>query len=467
MSRTLLGFLNGSLSGRAVLYLLGDFSIKLLSVVASPIFVRLMTAEEYGLAAVFMTWVSLLSNFLGLRVDGTVLNAQSRYGSNALTQYCSSTIILSASSLIIFILVTPLFPGLVKMSGLSVEMWSCAGITAFFLACSNVRMEFFKARKQADKNMLVSFLLSFSQVAISVSLLLLIHENGYVERVAGYVIPTVLIGIVISLYFIKLGHTFYKKEYWSFCLKLSLPLIFNGAAYLIINQSGRLIVNSLLGPGETGVYSFATSIGMMASVVTTSLGNAWTPEFYSNMDGGETETLLKRSDRYAKNMAIIFCLALLASPEVLKMLGTPEYYSGLSMLPFTVLTYFLQYLYTWPVNYKFYHSQTKDIALATLLAALINVAACFVLTDLLGIVGTSIASLLAFSSLLLMHHLSAKRSIDAYPFNWDWYLKLLSPVLVISVFTFVFLDVALLRWAVASIFFVLLVHRVWKTRSFF
>lgn len=467
MGRPIFGVLNGSLSGRAVLYLLGDFSIKLLSVVASPIFVRLMTAEEYGMAAVFMTWVSLLSNFLGLRVDGTVLNAQSRYGQDNLLRYCSSTIVFSASSLIVFILVTPLFPDLIAMSGLSLGMWTTAGVTAFFLACSNVRMEYFKARRQADRNMLISFLLSCSQVVASISLLLLVRENGYVERVIGYAVPTILIGLAIALYFVWNGRVLYSRDYWSFCVHLSLPLIFNGAAYLIINQSGRLIVNGLLGASETGVYSFATSIGMMASVVTTSLGNAWTPEFYSCMDDGNAEAILTRSNRYAKNMSVIFCLALLVSPEVLKILGTTDYYSGLPMLPLTILSYFLQFMYTWPVNYKFYYSQTRDIAAATLTAALVNVISCYIFTSLFGITGAAIASLVAFSALLLIHHESAKRTIADYPFGMDWYLRLFLPVFVVSLVALVLLDVVVVRWVIAICFLALLAQRVWKTKSLF
>lgn len=86
---------NTSLSGRAVLYTVGQFAINFLSVISAPIFVRLMTTSEYGMAAVYFTWVSILSNSVGLRADSSIQNGWSEFGEKSLKSYVSSICALS------------------------------------------------------------------------------------------------------------------------------------------------------------------------------------------------------------------------------------------------------------------------------------------------------------------------------------------------------------------------------------
>lgn len=450
--------INGNLSGRAVLYMVGNLTLNFLSVLSAPLFVRLMTTEEYGLAAVYFTWVSILSNIISLRVDGTVQNARSEYGEKNLRAYCSSVLslvfLVSIALLLVCAGIAMVVP---EFAGMASEYWVLAVATAFFLGCSNVRMIYFTVKRDATGNLLVSLLLAVAQIVCSVAFLMFVDWNGFTSRVVGYSLPTIAIGLTILAYFLFKGRVLWDKRYWSFCLNLSIPLIFSGISYLVINQCDRLIINDLLGAAAAGIYSFAYSSALPISVMSSSLNTAWTPEYFDYMDRDDAASLSEHADRYMRNMTLIAMGLMLVSPEVLKILGTEEYYEGIWLVPLVVLAYYFQFLYTWPVNAKFYYKKTKSIAIATCGSAAVNIVLCYVLIPMFGMVGAALSSALAFVLLFLAHHISAARSLDGYTFKFGWYVPGTIAVLVSMIMTFALMGVWPIRWVIAcGIGFVLL-----------
>ncbi len=461
----ILGRANDSASGRAVLYTVGSLALNFLSVIAGPVFVRLMTSSEYGMAAVYFTWVSILSNIVSLRVDGTILNARSEFGERDLPRYISANLFLCVGVLAACVGVSLLLPGLFSaVSGLEPWLWVLAVVTAFFLACSNVRTSYLTARRDALGNVGISLLLALAQVVCSIALLMAFAGNGLADRVLGYSVPTAVIGGIILAAFLVKGRCLAAPRYWRFCLSLSVPLIFNGIAYLLINQCGRLVVNDVLGPSAAGVYSFAYTSAMLASVVASAFGSSWTPEYYSYLDRGETQAMHDHADAYMRNMTLIFCVFMLVTPEVLLVLGTEEYYGGMPMLPMIVLASYFQYLYTWPVNCKFYHRRTRSVAVSTFVAAGVNVAGCLVGVRVFGMMGAAGASLAAFAVLFLIHHLTS-RSLPTYDFGMRWYGAGIAVMAVACALTYLFLGSALIRWAVAVPIGIFLLVRVVRTRT--
>ena len=462
---SILDRINDSLSGRAVLYTVGNLALNFLSVIAGPIFVRLMTTSEYGMASVYFTWATMLSNIVSLRVDGTMLNAKSEFGESKLLGYISANLFLCIGSLAVCLGLSLLSPGTFEaISGLEPHLWLLAIITAFFLACSNVRTGYLTAERNALGNICVSFLLALAQVVCSVLFLVLFAGDRLLERVLGYSAPTFLIGLVILIAFFVKGRRFVAPRYWRFCISLSVPLVFNGIAYLLINQCGRLVVNDVLGSSVAGIYSFAYTSAMLSSVVASAFGSAWTTEYYDYLDKGEMGRMRAHANTYLRNMTLIYCVLMLVGPEVLKVLGTEEYYEGIPMLPLIVLAYYFQYLYTWPVNCKFYNKRTKSIAISTFVAAVINVVCCYVGVRQFGMIGAAGAALVAFIALFLIHHITS-RGFSNYGFKMRWYGVGILAVVVAAGLTYLFIDVVAVRWLIALPVGLYLLVRIIKTKS--
>lgn len=354
-----------------------------------------------------------------------------------------------------------------RLLGMSYGVLFLCVVTSFFIACSNVRMAYCTVTCNATANMLISLVLSVSQIAMSIVLLVFVIKDGYLARIVGYSIPTILIGLTFLAWFYRNGKTIYDRSYWRFCLALSLPLILNGIAYLLINQCDRLMLNAIIGPDCAGIYSFAYSCALPASVVCGAMNSAWTPEYFKLMKDGDFGTLSVRSSRYMNNMTLVSAAIMLVSPEILKLLGTSSYYEGIAMLPLVVMAYYFQYLYTWPVNCEFYYKQTSWMAIATICATLVNVALNLVLIPRFTLIGASLASLIAFIFLMAFHHVIARKKTEGYCWSLGWYIKRVLPMFAVLAITYVFIDLMVARWLLALSFGAALLVLMKKYKSLF
>ena len=127
---SLLRKMNNSLSGRAFIYTVGNFVLGASNFLASAIFVRMMSTSDYGLASVYITWVALVSQIIGLRIEGTIQNAKLTYGKECLRAYCSSVLFLD---LVVFLVVLVLSIILIEpvafLLNLDQGVWLLAVIT--------------------------------------------------------------------------------------------------------------------------------------------------------------------------------------------------------------------------------------------------------------------------------------------------------------------------------------------------
>ncbi len=462
----LLSKVNKNLSGRALLYMIGQLGVSFLSVISAPIFVRLMTTTEYGMAAVFLTWVSIFSKIVGLRTDSTIQNAYTKFGEKNVHAYVSTTSFLALCFFCVVFSICWIFNQPVShVTGLDTSMLALCLLASFALHCSEVRMAYYRVMRDATGNMVISLILSILQITCSILLLVYIFDDGYIARALGYSVPTIAMGVFFLVLFYTRGKKLISKEYWRFCLGLSIPMIFNGLAYLLINQCDRLMINAMIGPEAAGIYSFAYTCAMPISVVTNALANAWTPELYAFLKSGNDAERWEHSNRYMNNVTCIAIGLMLICPEVLIIFGTEEYYSGIPMLPLIVMAHYFQFLYTWPVNCEFYYMKTKLITGATVVATALNIVLNWFLIPIYGPMAAAATSLVAYACLMVMHDICARIATDGYDYGWVWYLKGIVPVGISMIVTYLLLGNLVARWALAIVAAVWLLVRVVRSKS--
>ena len=93
-----------SISKSVIWQLAGKFALQGIAFITTPIFTRLLSTEDYGYAALYTSWLSVITLITGLCVYGSIANARIKYGEEKLDGYLSSIMtisLLSFSSIII------------------------------------------------------------------------------------------------------------------------------------------------------------------------------------------------------------------------------------------------------------------------------------------------------------------------------------------------------------------------------
>ena len=74
----------------------------------------------------------------------------------------------------------------------------------------------------------------------------------------------------------------------------------------------------------------------------------------------------------------------------------------------------MMFLYSFPVNYEFYHKKSIHIAIGTSVAAVINCILNYILIPKMGMAGAAVATLISYVMLWIFHHLVSKYFIGEH-----------------------------------------------------
>lgn len=152
-------------------------------------------------------------------------------------------------------------------------------------------------------------------------------------------------------------------------MAISLPTVPHGLSQLLLNQFDRIMIKSIIGSTEAGLYSFAYNVGMIFQVITNSMDTAWAPWFFEKMKAKEYPAIRRAASAYVVFVSIGAMALALISPEVILIAGGSKYSDSRYVTMPIVLSMYYAFLYTLPSSVEYYYKKTKLIALGTMLAA--------------------------------------------------------------------------------------------------
>ncbi|MBQ8189500.1 MAG: oligosaccharide flippase family protein [Lachnospiraceae bacterium] len=458
--------LNNTLTIRTILYSISKILSQGINAIAAIVFVRLLTTEEYGYVSIYTAWVSIVSVFISLRTDGTIQMARTKYGMDNIDGYCSSALTISNIffSFIFFVVL-----GFKMLTGdlLDKPMWYIVVLLlhSYGSACLKFRSAYFAITKEAGKDLIVSLLISVLSLGLGILLVFAMPTNKYIGRIVGFALANIVLGAGYMFIMLKKGKVFFDKAYYQFCMPLALPLIFSGISTVIISQSDRIMLESMVNVEAAAIYSFAYNVALPISVIWYALNHAWVPEYHEIMAANNQSELKRHSNNYMIVFTCLSCGYILISNEMLYLMGTEDYYIAKTILPLMTAYYFLQFLYTFPINYEFYKNNTKLLGIAMTLAAVINLGLNYILIPRYSMVGALIASLVASIFMFIFHDINARFVLKDYHYSVGFYFKGIIPMVLTIALAYVFMDVMLVRWTLALIVGVILLLHVKKEKA--
>lgn len=441
-----------------------------ISFFTSPVFSRLLGTDNYGIVSVYNAWLSIFTIVIGVQTVSSLAVARAEFGEERQKEYQSNAITISLLS---FLCVGA--GSWLARSPICAAMHLGEPLLAFMLLqsfgqyCVGFANTKFTYEFKAEKNFLLSLIVSISTVGLSLFLVNKFPARiNYLGRILGMSIPYASIGAMICIWLLVNGKSFFHKEYWKFCIPLSLPIILHSLSGTVLGQSDRVMIQWSLGYSAVGIYSLAHGFSNIMSTIWGTLNNSWVPFYYDYTKNDQKEDLITHAKNYMELYTVLASGFLLLSREVYHIYAAEGYWEGTNMIPMFTGAAFMTFLYSFPVNYEFYHKKTKTIAQATLITAIINIGLNLVLIPAFGWQGAAIATLLSYSIQFLFHQYMAKhRIIGGYPFSF----RLIGPYLVsfgISSFLFYILaDFWWLRWSIGAIIGIRLLRKIIKRRAIF
>ncbi len=454
--------------------ILGPVILNGINFFTMPLFTHMLGKENYGVVSLYTTWMQVLTVVMGLQTAGTIATARVHIDADEHDRYYSSVLSLSClSSAFVCGAVLLLRGPVAAFTGFSSTVLALLLAHSFGAAMITFSTTKLIQNKQAAANFAVSVLASVSSVALA--LLLVSRAQGdealYTGRMLGYAAPNFIIGTALLCLFLVRGKTGYQRDYWRFCLPLCLPLVLHSLSQIALSHADIVMIRSLLADdGAVGVYSAAFNVAHVINILYLALNNTWVPLYYDQMKSGDSEAVSRHSKNYLALFTVLAMGFMLLAPEVFGLLIDASFAEGRRLLPVMTMSFYLIFLYSFPVNYEFYHKKIGMIAVGTCAAAVVNIVANYFLIKAFGVMGAAVATMLSYAALFGFHHVIAGRLIkgETYHYRLRRFLPGLAAVGACMAVCYLLDGVWIARWGVGAALGVYLLYRVvYRQKSIF
>lgn len=451
--------------------LLGPIILNGINFFTIPIFTRILGTENYGVYTIYASYLSILVILMGLQTQSIIAPTSIYYDgenrdkcfSNALTISLVSSLLFS---LIIGILIIPISQIVeLSVSMIVVMMLHSAGMVATQWALFK-----FTYDKQAKTNFVFSIVIALSGVGLSFLFIkgVLKHQESYFGYALGHAIPYIIAGTGFFIYFLYKGKSFFSKKEWAFCLPLCLPIVFHGLSNTVLHQCDKVMIQKIVNDSETGIYGFAVAFANVMNIIFNALNTTWVPFYHDDIKTNQKERLKQKTKNYVFLYSCLSIGFIMAMPEVVKLFAQSDFWPSIKIIPILIVGTYFVFLYTFPVNFEFYHKKTKMIAIGTALACVANIVLNYFLIHAVGMFGAALATMISYILLYLFHSFIAKVIIKQeyhYPYKF-FYLYLAIFIIFVAVF-YLIVDMVIIRWSIFFVAAILTVWKVYKNKSIF
>lgn len=342
--------------------------------ITTPIYTRLLSTYEYGNINVYYSWQDILSIFITLGLSSTVFARGIINNEENKDTYTS--IMLTLMSIIAcgeFIVYLFFHKFINNTIGMNTNYIGMIFVYTYFSCVIDFWCQKERVLYKYKKFVVVTLLITICKPIISIFTILVIKKNKAWIRIFCDTTITAIIGIILIWIIYKNGKKLYNKQIWRESLIFVIPLIPHYLSQRLLSQSDRIMISQMIGNSEAGIYSLAYSIGMLLMLFNSAIDSTMSPWIFRKLKEKEYEKIQIISSLLMKIMALLTIFFVLISPELVSFFGGKKYETAMYLVPVIVISSFFIYVYVQFIYIEYFVGETKYIAFATIISAVINI----------------------------------------------------------------------------------------------
>ena len=366
-----------------------------------PVLTRYLTPEDYGMIATYNTFVGAVSIFVGLSMSGAVGVSFFHFDQEKLKKYIGNVFnILLITTSLVLLMVMLLQPYLVEKLKLPVVWLYIAIFVAWMQTITGINLTLWRSQQKAKPFALYEVSQSLFNISLSLFLIVTMHY-GWEGRVTGTVAAAIIFGLLSMVFIYKRGYAVfnYSVEHIKDALKFGIHLIPHQMALWMRSGVDILLITSIVGVSQTGLYNVGFQFGMVVGIFAHAFNNAYSPYLYEKLKNITPEikkNLVKFTYMYFIGIVIF---AMLLSTFFIWLIPhfLGEKFQGASQYIYWIsLAYAFQGMYMMVVNYIFYAKKTHLLSMVTISTSIFHVVLSYTLIHHYGAIGAAYASVVSF-----------------------------------------------------------------------
>lgn len=378
---------------------------KAIALLATPIFTRILTEEQYGTFAIFQSWYGILIIFTSLNIFlGGYQRGLLLYKSDV-NRFTSSQLSLTTTITMLFVTIYVLN---IKFWTKALELSPVLMVAMFIQLFTMPALEFWSARERFNyKYKKYVFVTLFMNIlSLSLGVIAILNTELKVEaRVYSDSFSKVLFAGFLFVVIMSKGRTFFHKEYWKYALVFNIPLIPHYLSNYVLSQSDRLMIGRMVGNSEAAFYSIAYTISTMMMLVMSAINNSLTPYVYKSLDSGGEKKIKNVTSPLIILIAGLCIVTMAFAPEVILIFAGSKYMEAIYVIPPVAASVFFVFIYSLFSNIEYFYRKTIFIAIATCVSAIINLILNYIFIGMYGYYAAGYTTLICYICMAIIHYI--------------------------------------------------------------
>jgi O-antigen/teichoic acid export membrane protein len=452
-------------------YVICSFFTKGIGFITIPFFTRLLSLEEYGECSLFSSWASIWDIFATLSLSsagvfniGMIKFEKDRKGFLASLQglSCFTTIICLSVNVIFF----PFFK---SISGLNLKLIILIFVQILFAGVLNLWYAYQRYAYSYVKLIVVTLISNILGSILSLVLVFSANDKVFARFVGGTVVQAFLC-IVLFVYEHERGKEWIKIKYWNYAIRFNVPLIPHNLSSVILNCSDKIMIGFICGEDKAALYGVVGSCSMIMTILLLAVNYSITPWYYEQLQEKKYSNLKERLNILVVAFGGVTILVSLLGPEVLKILATEEYYGAIYLIPVVMISVFFWFLHALFVNVELYYERTKEILIASIVAAALNIVLNIIFIPIFGYYAAGYTTLICYIIYAMIHYIFAVRIIKEKEISSIFNINILlfislSMIIILPVICFMY-RYTILRYTIVLLIIVLTMVFIKKLNCF-
>jgi O-antigen/teichoic acid export membrane protein len=363
----------------------------------TPLTTRLLGPARFGQAAVAVAVMQVLVAIGSFQLQVAVQRAYARSGEHVARVLVGLAIVVGLVTFAVADLTGPLW---IPVTGghAYTSTIHYAVIWAALTAVTNAALGLIRSRDRLGQFALVTLAQSVFAEVVAVTLVLLVSRTASEYVFGEMVAQAVAVGFALLIARPAVPRR-RDAALMTGALRYSAALVPAALGTFVIDVSDRLVIHGEMGAAAVGRYAVARNIGGIAIVLLVALNNVWMPRVF-----GLANAELRRSVLSASRNAVYALLVpalvgwTVISPLLLEVFAPPSYRPQKLVLIVVLIAVasFPAAAAVTAIRTILLTRSTGWIAVATVLAAAVNLGLNFLLVPVLGIEGSALATLTAY-----------------------------------------------------------------------
>ncbi|MBM4168817.1 MAG: polysaccharide biosynthesis protein [Ignavibacteria bacterium] len=415
------------LGREAAIYGLSSVVGRFINFLLVPLYTNFLLPSEYGVIATLYSYIAFLFIVYGFGMEAAYMRFVSSLEIGDKRQNFSVPLVsLILTSVLFSILLSTFSRSLASLIGITGEyhilIQYAAGVLLFD-ALATIPFAYLRMENKA---------MTFASIRV-INILLNVTCNvvlivGFGMKAEGILLANLIAsGMTFGILFRYVAQNFT----WSFSfplyrelLKFGIPYIPAGLAGVAMQVVDRPILKALTNDATVGVYQANYKLGIFMMLVVGMFDYAWRPFFLKHASEEGAKALFSRVfTLFCAFMLGLFLVLSLFIRDIVqihvagKHLIHPDYWSGLSIVPWILLAYVFNGAYVNFVIGVYLQKQTKYLPYITGAGALSNIVVNVLLIPVYGITGAAIATLVCYVVIAAGIYVVSRRF---YEVRYEW-----------------------------------------------